>query len=104
MIQRFECHAGAHCAIADHCNDTAIDTLSSCGDRHSKRGTDRGARVSDAKGVVFAFAACWERREPVFQFDRAEAIATARQKLVRIRLVADVPHEAIVWSIEDIMQ
>ena len=45
-----------------------------------------------------------ERREAVLLLDGAQLVAPAGQHLVRIGLVADVPHEPVVRRVEDIVQ
>ena len=74
------------------------------GDRHAERRADRRARMTDAERVVFALAARRERRQAVLELDRAQPVAPSGQHLVRIRLVADVPHQPVVRRVEDIMQ
>ena len=74
------------------------------GDRHAERRADRRARVADAEGVVLALGAARERREAALVLDRLQPVATAGQHLVRIGLVADVPDQAVVRRVEDVMQ
>ena len=59
--------------------------------------------MTDAEGVVRALATGREGRETRLLFDRIEPVATARQYLVRIGLVADVPDQAVIGCIVDIM-
>ena len=60
--------------------------------------------MADAEGVVFAFGARRERREAAALLDGVEPVAPAGQHLVRIGLVADVPHQAVVRRVEDVVQ
>ena len=60
--------------------------------------------MTDAERVVFAFAAGRERRQAILLLDRMQLIAAAGEHLVRIRLMADIPHQAVVRRVEDIMQ
>ena len=55
VVERFHCLAGGQCAIADDGNYLAALLIESGGDRHSQCGTDRGARMSSAETIVFAF-------------------------------------------------
>ena len=54
MIQRLERHAGGQGAVADHGHDAPAVAELRRGDCHAQRGADRGARMTDAEGVVFA--------------------------------------------------
>ena len=57
-----------------------------------------------AERVVFAFGALGEAGEPALGAQRADAVAAACQDLVRIGLVADVPDQAVVRRVEDMVQ
>src|SRR6476619_2870334 len=57
-----------------------------------------------AKRVVFAFAAPGEAGKSAGLAKRADAVARAGEDLVRVSLVADVPHEAVARCVEDVMQ
>ena len=83
-------------AIADHGDHAPLLAELRGRDRHAERGADRGARVADAEGVVLALGARGEGREPVLLLDGVQLVAPARQHLVRIGLVADVPDDAVV--------
>ena len=54
--------------------------------------------------IVFALGAPGEAREPVLGAQGADAFAAAGDDLVRICLVADVPDQAVVRRVEDVMQ
>ena len=60
--------------------------------------------MAHAEGVVLAFLAARERREAVLLLDRGDAVAAAGEDLVRVALVADVPHQAIVRGVELVVQ
>ena len=60
--------------------------------------------MADAEGVVGAFRARRKGREATALLDRVEALAPSGQHLVRIGLVPDVPDQAIVRRVEDVMQ
>src|SRR6185369_3125549 len=104
VIQRFEGHAGAERAIADDRHDATLLLAARSGDRHAERRADRRARMANTERVVFALAARRKRREAVLQLDRAQLVAAPGQYLVRIGLMTDVPHDAVVRRIEDVMQ
>ena len=102
--QRFPGHAGGHRAVADDRDHLAVVLGELRGHRHAERGADRGARVADAEGVVFAFGARRERREPAALLDGVELVAPAGEHLVRIGLVADVPHQPVARRFENVVQ
>ena len=104
MIQRLERLAGAHRAVADHGDDAPIGPGARGGERHAERGADRGARVADAERVELAFGTARKGREPALELDRPQAVATSGQHLVRVGLVADVPDQAVVRRVEDVVQ
>ena len=56
-----------------------------------------------AKRVIFALAALGEAGEAAARPQRADAIAAAGQDVVRIALVADIPHQPVARRIEDVM-
>ena len=57
-----------------------------------------------AERVVLAFGAAGEAREPVLLAQGADAVAAAGQHLVRIGLVANVPDQPVIGSIEHGME
>ena len=56
-----------------------------------------------AKRIVFAFAALGEPAQPATLAQRADAITPPGQDLVRIALVADIPHQLVLRRVENIM-
>jgi hypothetical protein len=60
--------------------------------------------MANTERVVFAFATRRKWREAVLELDRPQLVATSRQHLVRIRLMTDVPHDAVVRRIEYVVQ
>ena len=60
--------------------------------------------MPDAERVVLALVPARERREPALVLDRLEPVAAAREHLVRIRLVADVPDQSVVRRVVDVVQ
>ena len=112
MVQRLEREAGAHRAVADD-RDVAAPrarparrrvVLQLVGDRHAERGRDRRARVADAEGVVLALGAARKRGEPAVALDGVQPVAPAGQHLVRVGLVADVPHQPVVRRVVHVVQ
>ena len=60
--------------------------------------------MTNAERVVLALAATRECRDTVFLAQGGHARATARQDLVRVGLMAHVPHQAVVRRVEHVMQ
>ncbi len=60
--------------------------------------------MADAKGVILAFLAAGKRCQAVFFLDRGDAVAAAGEDLVRIALVADIPHKPVVRRVEFMVQ
>ena len=104
MVERFEGHAAAHCAIADHGYGTACFTLQSRCAGHTQRGADRGAGVPRTKGVVNTLGAVREGRQAILLLDRSQTRTATGDDLVRIGLMAHVPDDAIVRRVEHVMQ
>ena len=71
---------------------------------HAERGRDRGGGVPGAEHVVLALVALEEARNAALLPQRLESIAAAREQLVRIRLVSDVPHELVARRVEHVVQ
>ena len=60
--------------------------------------------MSRAERVVFALRALGEAGKSAALSQRPDAVAPAGQNLVRIGLVADVPDQAVLGRVEDVMQ
>jgi len=60
--------------------------------------------MSYTEGVVFAFAACRERREAAVLLDGVQPVAPPGEYLVRVGLVTDVPHQQVPGSLVDVVQ
>ena len=56
------------------------------------------------KAVVFAFRALGETGQSAACTQGADAVPAARQNLVRVGLMADVPYEFVVWRVKDVMK
>src|SRR5690348_11749533 len=104
MVQRLVGHAAGDGPVADHRDDLAVIAAPLQRDRHAKRCRNGRGCVADAKGVVFAFGAAQERRESAACLDRGDAIASPGEDLVRIALMADVPHDPVARRVVEIVQ
>src|SRR5690606_18486916 len=65
---------------------------------------DGGGGMPDAEGVVLALLALRERRDAAGLLHRANAVAATGQDLVRVGLVADVPDDAVVRGVVQVVQ
>ena len=104
VVQRLEGHAGGHRAVADDRHRLARLAFQLGGQRHAERGRDRSRTVRGAEGVVLAFVATREAADAAELAQRVHAVAPAGEDLVRVGLVADVPHQAVVGGVEDVVQ
>ena len=57
-----------------------------------------------SKRVVLALGTFREARKPAFLPQRAHAIATAGEYLVRIGLMADIPNQPVFRRVEDVVK
>lgn len=60
--------------------------------------------MTDAKGVVLAFATRRKRRQAIFEFDGVQLLATTGKHFMWIGLMTDVPYQPIFRRIEYVMQ
>ncbi len=59
--------------------------------------------MSRAEGIVFALGALGEAAEATALAQRADAVTPSGEDLVRIALVADVPHQLVGRRVEDVV-
>ena len=109
IVERLEGHAGAHRAVADDGDMPApVGPLAFAevarGHRHAERSRYRSRRVRRAEGVVLALAAPRKAGDPFVLPKLLHLPAPAGEDLVRIGLVPDVPHQAVVRRVEDVVQ
>ena len=103
IVHRLIGHAGAERPVADHRDRFARRAGQLAGDGEAQRRGDRGRAMRRAERVVFALAAPGEAAEAPALAKRADAVAAAGDDLVRIGLVADVPHQLVAGRVEHIM-
>ena len=104
VVERLEGHAGGQRAVADDRHRMPVLALLLGRHRHAQRRRDAGRRMGGAEGVVLALAALREARDAAELAQRRHALAPAGQDLVRIGLVAHVPHQPVVRRVEDMVQ
>jgi len=104
IVHRLESHAGRHRTVADHGDRVQRVALDLGGLRHAQRGGNGRRRVRRAEGVVLALVALRKAGNAILLAQGMHALAPARQNLVRIGLVAHVPHDTVVRRVEHIVQ
>ena len=97
-------HTARHGAVTDYGHHAVLvlEVVACHGKTEGCR--NRSRRVSGAVAVVLAFVPLQKSGNAALLAQRLEAVETARQKLVYIGLVAHVPHDLVVGSIEHVMQ
>jgi hypothetical protein len=87
-----------------HGDDVALAAGEIARHRHAERRRNRRGRVRGPERVEFALGALGEAGQTVALAQGADAVAPAGDDLVRIGLVADVPDQAVLGGIEQVMQ
>ena len=57
-----------------------------------------------AEGVVLAFIAARKTRQAAQLAQAGHAFAPTRQNFVRVSLMPHIPHNAIFWGVENVVQ
>ena len=104
MVQRLEGHARGRGAVADHGDHLRRVALAAQRFGDAERRRHRGARVARAEHVEAALRAAQETARAVLLANPRERLAATRQHLVSVRLVTDVPDQAIGRRVEDVVQ
>ena len=101
LVDRLERDAAGHRAVADDGDDLAVLARAVAhGLLEADRVADRGRRVAGAHDVVLGLVDRAERGQAAVLADRLELVAAAGQDLVRVGLVADVPHDLVARRVE----
>ena len=104
VVERLEGHAGTHRAVTNDGHCMAVVALALGGQCHAQGRRDAGAGMRRAKGVVDALGTLRKARDAAQLAQRVHAVAAAGQDLVRVGLVAHVPHQAVFRGVEDMVQ
>ena len=97
--------AGHAVELAAEASSERYDTVIALGgDGHAESGRDRVGGVAAGKRVVLALLGRGEREQPVVLPVGIKTAAAAREYLVGIGLMAHIPYQTVVWSIEDIVE
>ena len=102
--QRLKSHAASDRAVSNDGNDLAVDTLFLCRQGHAHGRGDAGRGVTHAKGVEGALGALGKPGQALELSHAVHAIAPSGQNFVGVGLVPDIPHDAIVGGIENMVQ
>ncbi len=97
-------HAGRHGPVADDAHDIVIAAGKVARHRHPEPGRDRGRRVGRSERIVFALGALGEAREAAAHAKRPDAVAPACEDFVRIRLMPDIPNDAVARRVEHVVE
>mmetsp|Transcript_6569 Transcript_6569/g.27608 ORF Transcript_6569/g.27608 Transcript_6569/m.27608 type:complete len:481 (-) Transcript_6569:256-1698(-) len=105
VVHRLVGHAARDGAVADDGDAVVLGLfLLRLADRHAQRGRDGRRRVARAETVVVRLGALLEAREAALLAERGHAVAAAREDLVRVALVRDVPQDAVLGRVEDVVE
>ena len=103
IVHRLIGHARAHRAVADHGNAAPRPILHLVRHGEPQRRGNRGRAVRGPERVVFAFGTLGEATEAAALPQCPDPITAPGQNLVRVALVAHVPHQLVLRSVEDIV-
>ena len=104
VVERLERDARSEARVADHRDRVRLGRLVRRAAREAERQADAGACVTGVEQVVLALVGVRESAQPVGHAQLLEALATPGEDLVRIALVADIPHAAIALEVEHVVQ
>jgi len=104
IVHGLERHARGHGAVADHGDVLALFARIARSHRHAQGRGDRRGRMRGAEGVVLGLTAFRKARNAALLAQLGHAGAASRQDLVRIGLMAHVPHDAVMRRVEHLVQ
>ena len=100
VIEAFVRQTAGQRSVAEDGNNAKFFTIQIASGRHAEPGGDGRRRVSGAKRVVLALRPLEESGEAVLLTQRLHSCVASGEKLVRIALMTDVPHELIARRVE----
>jgi hypothetical protein len=106
LVDRLERDPAGHRPVADDRDDLRVveGALQPHPLLDPHRVADRGRGVAGTHDVVLGFRDRAERGEPAVLADRRELVAPAREDLVRVGLVADVPEDLVPRGVHERVQ
>ena len=104
VVYAFKSQSAAHCAVTNHGNYTAWGmSVAFVGHSHTKCCRYGIGCVSCGKSVVFTFCG-WREWTKTSQFAvGAESVTTAGKNLVAVCLMTDIPYNAVIGGVKDVM-
>ena len=104
LVNCLHCHAASQRGIANQSDDVVILALTIACNGHAQCRGKGGRSMARAKRVVFRFITPQKTTNAAVLFDRRQQIATSRENLMRVGLMAYVPNQAVVRRIERVMK
>ncbi len=105
VVQAFEGQAAGHGTVADDGDVLAFGFAPEFGGHgHAEGGGNGGGGMAGRESVVFALERGRKTAQAVQGPDRGETVAPSGQDFVRIGLMADIPDDAVVGCVENVMQ
>ena len=104
VVESLKGNAVGQGGVAENADDVLIGAALVAGGAHAQRGGEGGAGVAGAVAIVLALRAERKAVQAAGGADGLEAVLAARQQLVDITLVADIPDEFVVRGGEDGME
>jgi len=97
-------HSGGHRPVADDGDHIVAPALEIPRHGHAEAGRDRRGRMRGPEGIVLALGPLGEAREASTLTQRTDPVPAAREDLVRVGLVADIPDQAVLRGVEHVVQ
>ena len=105
IVETLKGQTAAYRCIANDSDDLAIVLVGQLrGHRHAQSRRYRVAGMAGYESIIFALAGIGETAEATHLAIGVEPVATAREYLVHIGLVAHIPHQAVVGRVKHIVQ
>ena len=105
VVEGFESLTTGHGAVADDGDMLPLGVALQCGSGgHAEGSTDGGGAVASAKGVERRLVDAGETAETAIRAYGWEKVATTGDDFVSVGLMADIPDELVVGSIEDVVE
>ena len=103
VVHPLESQAARHGAVADHGDHLPLRAAQLGGLGHTESGRARDRRMAPSESVVGTLGDARKAADAPQLAVGAERLAAPRDDLVRIGLMADVPHQPVVGRVENVM-
>ena len=104
IVQAFEGHASADRGIADHGHHLPLVAFQVVGHRHAQGSRDAVRGMTCRERIVLALLRRGESAQAAQLAQGRERVASACQYLVRIGLMAHIPHQSVFGRVVHIVQ